>query len=421
MADAPVHAQDPSTPGAAAGAGPVKRPRVACVITEYWDYSHADWIVQKLLDGYWYGSCHTPSRVDVASMFVHRFPANDLSRKQSEARGVPLFPSIAQALNLGSEQLAVDGVVLIGEHGDYHSNLLGQQLYPRWWFFQQIVAAFRQSGRCVPVFNDKHLSTDWNEAHWMFAQSRSLGFPLMAGSSLPLCHRVPALELPLETPLRHAVVTSVGGKESYGFHGLETLQCMVERRAGGETGVAAVQCIEGPEVWRWTDQNPWAARLLQAALERAPQKNAGDPRELVKAPIVFILRYRDGLEAAVYTLNDMGLRWWEFAGEVEGQAEPVSTHFYFSYTQGKYLGSSTFVHFITELMVNQRESYPAERTLYTTGMLAALMQSNWDNGQHLEVGRVMPTPYLDLAYTAPPEPLFDQGSRAPELPSERGF
>lgn len=402
-------------------ATPEKRPRVACVITEYRDKSHADWIVQKLLDGYWYNSRHTPSRVEVASMYVDTFPGNDLSRACGAARGIPISPTVAGALTPGGKGLAVDGVVLIGEHGNYHKNVRGQKYYPRWWLYQQIVAEFRRSGRCVPVFSDKHFSTDWDEAKWMYDQSRELGFPLMAGSSVPVCHRSPEIELPLDTRLERAVVVSNGDREGGGCHSLEALQCMVERRRGGETGVASVQCIEGPEVWTWTDKRPWAQSLFDAALARIPEKKPGDVREMEKSPILFVIEYRDGLQAAVYMINRAGIMSWAFAGGIKGENEPVSTQFWFNFTPGKYLGSSTFVHYITEMVVTGKEPYPPERTLCTTGLLTNLVASNWENGRYRAVGRRVETPFLDIRYRAGAEPVYDRGSRPPDLPLDRGF
>ena len=62
----------------------------------------------------------------------------------------------------------------------------------------------------------------------------------MAGSSLPVSWRRPELELTLDAPIEDALVAAYGPIEVYGFHALETLQTMVERRKGGETGVKAV-------------------------------------------------------------------------------------------------------------------------------------------------------------------------------------
>jgi hypothetical protein len=59
-----------------------KRPRIACLVT-YWaaTNSHADWIVTKLLDGYWWQGAHTPSRVDVVSVYIHQFETSGLGQK----------------------------------------------------------------------------------------------------------------------------------------------------------------------------------------------------------------------------------------------------------------------------------------------------------------------------------------------------
>lgn len=40
------------------------------------------------------------------------------------------YKSIAEALCLGGDKLAVDGVLLIGEHGTYPKNEAGMTLYP---------------------------------------------------------------------------------------------------------------------------------------------------------------------------------------------------------------------------------------------------------------------------------------------------
>ena len=47
--------------------------------------------------------------------------------------------------------------------------------------------------------------------------------------------------MPHGAPVEEMLSVAVGGMDSYDFHALETIQCMAERRAGGETGVAAVQ------------------------------------------------------------------------------------------------------------------------------------------------------------------------------------
>jgi hypothetical protein len=419
-------------PGAAVAAGLAsgavadaaeKRPRIACVVT-YWAApgSHADWIINKLLDGYWWQGAHTPSRVDVVSVYIHQINESGLGRKVCEAKGIPIFDTVQGALTLGGKELAVDGVVQVGEHGNYHTNIKGQTYYPRWWLYQQIVRVFEQSKRSVPVFNDKHLSTMWDEARWMYDKSRELGFPLYGGSSIPFCYREPEMEFDLDTPIKASVVTSFDGKEAYGFHALDTLQCFAERRKGGETGIASVQCIEGPEAWKWTDRNPWAGRLLEEALKTYPDRTPGNVRDAVRQPMVFIIEYRDGTRSAVYQLNGAGIEQWAYAGDIEKRKEPAVIHPWFNFRPyGQYHAANAFIHWITEMMVTGKEPYPAERLLLTTGMLSSLMDSNWENGRHHDIGRRIETPFMDMTYRATREPLFNRGPRPPVIPYIRGF
>ena len=148
--------------GLASGAVPQaedKRPRIACLVS-YWaaTRSHADWIVTKLLDGYWWQGAHTPSRVEVVSVYIHQFETSGLGQKICKSKNIPIFKTVGEAVSLGGKELAVDGVVIVGEHGEYPTNLKGQWLLPRWWIYQQVIRVFEQSKRSVPVFNDKHLS-----------------------------------------------------------------------------------------------------------------------------------------------------------------------------------------------------------------------------------------------------------------------
>src|SRR5919199_3093067 len=173
------------------------RKTVAAIVTEYRIRSHADNIVTRLLEGYELHGTPVPPRLRVGALYTDRMPANDISRDLAAQHGVPIFPAIREALTLGGSELAVDGVVIVGEHGDYPYNEKGQHLYPRRRFFEETVAVFRQSGRVVPVFNDKHLAWSWADAKWMYDTARELGIPFMAGSSMPVTVRVPPVRVPL--------------------------------------------------------------------------------------------------------------------------------------------------------------------------------------------------------------------------------
>jgi hypothetical protein len=394
--------------GFAEPANAAKRPRVAAVITEYRRNSHADVIIGRMLEGYFYEKRRTP-RLEIVSMYTDQVPKNDMSRDMAAKHNIPIYPTIQKALVMDGDNLAVDGVVFIGEHGNYHWNIKDQKLYPRWYLYKQIVDVFKKTGKAVPVFSDKHLSVDWDEAKWMYDQSREMNFPLMAGSSLPLAWRYPKIELEIGTPVEKAVVSFYGGKEAYGFHALESLQCMVERRRGGETGVAAVECLEGADVWKWTDANQWAKRLLDEALKRCPDRKKGSPRDNAKEPIVFIVNYNDGLQAAVYLLNGH-VRQTGFAAKIKGKDTTVST--LIKLQSGRPYGHfSPLVYHAEELIINGKASYPVERTLLTTGTVAALMNSAFYN-------RRLETPHLNVTYRAQKESLFNRG---PEPEADENF
>ena len=141
------------------------------------------------MDGYWWQGAHTASRVDVASVYIHQLETSELGQKVCKAKNIPIYKTVGEAVRLGGSELAVDGVVIVGEHGNYPTDLKGHWLLPRWWIFQQVIRVFEQSKRSVPVFNDKHLSYSWARAKEMVGWSQEFKFPLMAGSSLPVTWR----------------------------------------------------------------------------------------------------------------------------------------------------------------------------------------------------------------------------------------
>ena len=231
----------------AAGAVPQTqqtRPRIACCVS-FWGApgSHADWIICKLMDGYWWQGAHTSARVDVVSAYIHQFDTSGLGQKVCKAKNIPIYKTVGEAVTLGGRELAVDGVVIVGEHGNYPTDLKGHWLLPRWWIYQQVIRVFEQSKRSVPVFNDKHLSYNWDDAKWMFDKSRELNFPLTGGSSIPAYFRKPEIEIAIDTPIKNSIVLGGASDEGGIFHCIDVLQAFVERRKGGETGVKAVQSI----------------------------------------------------------------------------------------------------------------------------------------------------------------------------------
>ena len=396
-------------------AKPAGRPKIAAVCTTYFKHSHAQHIVDRFLDGYgWNGTHHHPP-MDLVSLFVDQVDDKDWSRERlkrhPEVRGCK---TIAEALTMGGSKLAVDGVVLVGEHGKYHRNEKGQVEYPRYQFFQEIVKVFRSSGRSVPVFNDKHLSWRWDWAKEMYDTSKQMGFPLQAGSSLPVTWRTPSVEMPLGAPVREALCVCYGGVDSYDFHGYETLQCMVERRKGGESGVKWIQGYRGENFWKALAEGVWPRNLMDAALCRShtltPAREGfndvfptvDDMRRLLKDPVAFRYEYDDGLQATVLLMNGL-VRDFNFACTLEGRTEPFSTQMYLPMPDGRTTLANFFsplVNHMEGLFLTGKAQYPIERTLLTTGLTAAGVDSLFQNQTRVE------TPHLAIKYQATKQSTF---------------
>jgi hypothetical protein len=373
------------------GVTPIRK--LAAVTTTYYQYSHADDIITRFFEGYTLLEKHHQPPCQVLGLFVDQLgePEKDLSRGLAKKHGCTIYPTIREAVTLGGDKLAVDGVLHVVEQGEYPFNEKGQHLYPRKQFFDQIVQVFRRSGRSVPLYVDKFFSWDWNAAKEMVRTSRELGFPMMAGSSVPVAWRRPPLELPIGVELQAALSIGFNGLEAYGFHGLEALECMVERRRGGEVGVKSVQALSGEAAWKAADAGLWDRRLLDAALEVIPQdkKQAGKIEEVDHDAVVYLIEYRDGFRAATY-MSRRYVGEFAFAGRVRGKTEPVATWMelikperdHFSFLSAN----------IEKTFVTGKPAYPVERTYLITGVLAYLMDSLFENGKRIE------TPELGMSY-----------------------
>jgi hypothetical protein len=400
------------------------RPKIAALATVYTYLSHAYHIVGRFLDGFMVHDGHGLHKppFDVASLFIEQTPqAADLGRATARRHGVRESASIADALTLGTGRLAVDAVLLIAEHGSYPYNEKLQKLYPRGRFFHAVLEVFRAAGRAVPVFVDKHLSYSRTEAGAMIAQAKAQNVPLMAGSSLPVTWRLPPLEIPLGRTVKEAVVASRGDLEIFGFHALETLQCMVERRGRGDKtqGVAAVTCLEGDAVWQAADRGVWSWTLLEHALGRSHTCNVGDIKQntrdfmpppapgtdaltKLRHPIAFVVEYVDGLRATVLIINGhvddttIAARLTAAAGS----DSIVSTLMYLPAPPGAGFFDPLVLR-IEDFFRTQRPPYPVERTQLTGGILDVALESRVRGHRRIE------TPDLAaIDYAAPADSGF---------------
>lgn len=383
------------------------------LITTFWDWrSHANHMSERFFSGYPInGRWHRPD-MDIVAAYVDQCPETDLSEQRAREHGFTVYPTIAEALRVGSDKLAVDAVLLIAEHGDYPVNEKGQKLYPRFEFFFQIVEVFRQDRCAVPVFNDKHLSYSFDSALAMVASAQELNFPLLAGSSLPVTFRLPELELPLDCAMEEALMVGVGGSDAMDFHALEAMQCMVERRSGGETGVRSVQLIDGPEVWRAGEDMRWSRRLLEAALARSDSRSGialddgrpqdlvhnGELEALVDNPSAYLIEYNDGLRATLLML-DGAVQDYTFAARLQGVDAVQSTQFLLP-PSPNVTYSACLMAAAEEMFSTGRAPWPVERTLLTSGILDRCLDSRLNGHQQLS------TPELNVCYRSPESSFF---------------
>ncbi len=391
------------------------RPKLAAICTTYFKYSHAQHIVDRFLEGYGWNGAHHKPEMDLVSIYVDQFPTVEFSKdRAARFPSMKMYPSIAEALTLGGSKLAVDGVILVGEHGKYQRNEKGQTQYPRYEFFKKIVEVYKSSGRAVPLFNDKHLSWNWDWAKEMYDTSREMKFAFMAGSSLPVTWRTPSLEMPLGSRIKEAVCVAYGGVDSYDYHALETLQCMVERRKGGETGVKWLQAYRGDAFWKALEDGVWPRDLMESALCRShtltPSREgfnntfptSADMRRIVTRPVAYRYEHNDGLMCTMLLMNGL-VRDFNFAARLDGRKDPFSTQMYLPMPDGRTTLANFFsplVNNFEKMFLTGKPTYPVERTLLTTGLTAAGVESIFRKETRVE------TPHLDVHYQATKESTF---------------
>lgn len=385
----------PAASDFARGANQVKNPRklkIAAVYTAFTHRSHANVILENFLEPYYFrGELMDPRlRFELVSIWGDQNLEGDFADDVVRDYRVSRYETIAEALCLGGDVLAVDGVLSIGEGGRYYTNKLGQVLFPRKRFFDEIVTVMRKSKRVVPLFSDKHLAYRWDWAKEMYDTARGMKIPLMAGSSLPLAERRLPLELPDQARIEEAVAVHGGRLETYDFHALELLQSVVEARKGGETGVSRVQFVQGSALWEAAKQGRWSPSLVDAAMEAELGAGRNGWRTFQPEPYGILMEYKDGFRAATLRIGDDSIR-WNFACRLQGETKPRATRYYVGPWRNRYLFKA-FSHAIQHHLSRGKAPWPVERTLLTTGILDAAMRSRYQGGENLL------TPHLQFAY-----------------------
>ena len=211
--------------------------------------------------------------------------------------------------------------------------------------------------------------------------------------------------------IEEALMVGVGGSDPMDYHALEAMQCMVERRRGGETGIRSVQLLEGDAVWKAGEEGRWSRGLLEATLSRSdslrgvsdldsrPQDlaNNGELAKLVPNPAAYFIEHNDGLRTTLLMLNG-ALSDFCFAGKL-ANGNIVSTQFFLPPTpNGTY--SACLVAQIERMLTTGRAPYPVERTQIASAMLDRCLDSKVQGHRRIE------TPELAIRYRAPRESSY---------------
>ncbi len=387
-----------------------KRPQLAVISTVYFSPSHSDVFVTRWLEPLesdrafgWPPDGLNKPRTEIASAHIIEFTDKDVGREILQKYNIPLYSTVREALTLGGDKLAVDGVLLIGEHGTYPYNEFGQKMYPRRELFDEIITVFRESGRSVPVFNDKHLSYNPASAMHMVEAAKELAFPLMAGSSIPTCGMLEPWQLPDKAPLKEAVFLYFGGCEMYGCHSIEFAESLVARRAGGEAGIKNVTAYCGDFFWEADKAGVWPSDLVELALKESIHHEDGEWRKNIKSPndakvlmdkwpAAYVFEHLDGFRSIHLNMNghikDFTTALRDKNGAVYSGCSAYSRHGEHDF----YANAAIMDAKIEEFMLTGKPPYPIEHYLLTTLATDAAVRALFQPGITIE------TPTLALPY-----------------------
>lgn len=354
--------------------------RVAAIVTQYWQDSHAHVIVGRLL-----GDLDYQPKVEVVSIYTDQVPDNDMSREEAARCQVPIYATIEEAIKAPYADGGLDGVIIIGEHGDYPVDELGRKWYPRRRFLEEVLRAMDDLELQVPIFSDKHLSYNIEDTVWMYEQLQKRKLPFMGGSSIPHTPQVPAFDPKLLEETEEIFVVSFSGAiEIYGYHALELLQSLAEKRSGWEQGVRAVQALRGAHIWEALARGDWPEELLAQAYACFDSGTAY-PRHTEDTAVLFIVEYVNGTKGYVLQQEDW-INQWGFAfrpkvGEVVsamsvGDLERPYRHF------------ETLTRMIETFIITGIEPFPTKRILLSSGLTNYIMEALHQN-QRLETPAIL--------------------------------
>jgi len=341
-----------------------------------------------MLDG-----IHYSSSLEVVSMYVDQYPDNDLSQELAAKHNIPLYTSIEEALKCGGTVFDLDGIILIGEHGNYPENEYRQTLYPRRRFFEECLKVMLDTNRIVPVYSDKGFAIVREDVEWMYKQIKRYSIPFMSSSVVPFAPKFyNKLPLPSGAPIHKMFAFSYDyvdeTPERYTYHALEMLQCIAENRACGESGIVCVRAFVGQDAIDKVFSQEWNPiyRALCGFINLADEESF---LSRLTKPMFFEVDYMDGLQAGILHA-DAEIEDFVSAYQMKEGTEPVCWEFRLQ--RGKpYSHFGRLVLEIEKFIHTSRPPFPVERSYLTTGALDAIMKSIYQQSE-------IKTPYLQVRY-----------------------
>ncbi|WP_010267894.1 hypothetical protein [Paenibacillus senegalensis] len=361
-----------------------QRKRIAVIATEYRYNSHAEMIVGRLLGNFGY-----KPQVIVASLYTDQLPPNDQSREEAAKHHIPIMHTVPDTIRYAAEHGGLDGVVIIGEHGDYPVDSWGRKQYPRRRFIEETLQILDDLKLRVPLFSDKFLAWNLEDSLWIFEQLKARNIPFFGGSSIPHVMFAPPFDQQhLKEAHEWLIVSFSNEVEAYGYHALELLQALAEKRRGGETGIAAITVTRGPAVWEAMDRDEWPELLMQQALDLFREQERTHPRMSAEIPVLFVVEYIDGSKGYVIQQNGLSER-WRFSFRT-GQKQIISS-LCASGEDRPFSHFDTYTSLIERFLLTGIEPIPAERILFSSVLINRAMEA-------LAKGRTIYTPELKRTY-----------------------
>jgi hypothetical protein len=206
-------------------------------------------------------------------------------------------------------------------------------------------------------------------------------------------YRDPDVTLPLNERLDSAMAVGYSGLDIYGFHTLDFLQSLVERRATETQGIGSVQACSLNELDRLLDLKLFDRelfnQLLQSSGTSLEKLREAIPSAKANDTAIFLINYEDGLQGYVFMLGSLATGISAGCRSAAGRTIVTRAE---ERTEPRYPHFAYLLRAIEKMIHSGKPSYAVERTILAAGVLDRALNS-------LNKGSiVLATPELKLNY-----------------------